>query len=247
MKNRIFRIIVPAVLAGIALALSLYRIFLSAGGGEDSFSMTAVPVAAALLLAHSVWERPRAGSYLLLGISFLLPELGVLSGLPLLSRGGRDFWQSLQPYLSTPYQFHQFKSIGVTLDIFLIAAYASLLILTVEAFIGKDFLSRFVSFVTFAGFTAYAVYYLIQYGNRIPALTAACSYLPHILICAAAVLLCLRKAEKAPREPAAAGPEDGPDYGTLRDMLLELKRMRKDGALSEAAYAEKRGKLLEKL
>ena len=53
MKNRIFRIIVPAVLAGIALALSLYRIFLSAGGGEDSFSMTAVPVAAALLLGKN--------------------------------------------------------------------------------------------------------------------------------------------------------------------------------------------------
>jgi hypothetical protein len=30
-------------------------------------------------------------------------------------------------------------------------------------------------------------------------------------------------------------------------MLLELKRMRRDGALSEAAYAEKRDKLLDRL
>ncbi len=247
MKNKIFRVIVPAVLAGAALALALYRVFLANGGGNYVISLMIVPVSAALLLTHSVWERPRAGSYWLLGISLLLLELGVLSGLPLVSRGGRDFWRSVQPYLSTPFAFQQFKSIGVTFDICLIVAYASLLILIVEAFIGKDFLSRFVSFVTAAGFTAYAVYYVIQYGNRVPALQLVCDYLPHLLICIAVVLLCLRKAEQAPRKAEEPEQENGPDYETLREMLLELKRMRRDGALSEAAYAEKRDKLLDRL
>ena len=247
MKHKIFRIIVPAALAGIATALALYRVFLSRGDGRYIISLMIVPVAAALLIAHSVWERPHAGSYLLLGMSLLLLELGALSGLPLLSRGGRDFWRSVQPYLTTPYTFHQYKSIGVTLDIFLIVAHAGMLILIVEAFIGKDFLSRFVSFVTAAGFTAYAVYYAIQYGDRVPALQLVCDYLPHILICIAAALLCLRKAKKPLRQAEEPEWDEGPDYETAREMLLELMRMKRDGRLSSEAYAERRDRLLDSL
>ena len=266
MKNRIFRVIVPAVLSGIALALALGRVWISgstgvsaqmagmpvtavlarlflSGSGGSVIQLMTVPAAAALLLAHGVWERPRTGRYLLLGLPLLLLELGALSGLPLLSRQARNFWNSVQAYFATPYMFNQYKSFWVVLDICLIAAYGSMLILIVEAFIGKDFLSRAVSFVTAAGFIAYAVYYAINY--RMNALAFACGYLPHILICIAAALLCLRKAEP-PRVSEAPGPEGGPDYETRREMLLELMRMRRDGALSEAAYAEKAGRLLEK-
>ena len=247
MKQKIFRIIVPAVLAGIALALALYRVCLYSVNADYLVSLMVVPVSAALLLAHSVWERPRAGSYWLLGISLLLLELGALSGLPLLSRSGRDFWRSVQPYLSTPYAFSQFKSIGVTLDICLITGYAGLLVLIVEAFIGKDFLSRYVSFVAAAGFIAYTAYYVYNYGPRLVFDSAATAYGPHILICLAAALLCLRKAEKAPEKAADPGQENGPDYEAYRGMLLELMRMKRDGVLSEAAYTEKRRRLLDRL
>ena len=244
MKNRIFRVILPAVLAGIALALSLIRILHS---GENAYivSLMIVPAAAGLMLAHALWERPRAGTYMMLGLSLLLLELGALSGLPLVSKNGTNLWRNLQQYLMTPYAFQQYRSIGVTFDICLIAAYGSMLILIAEAFIGKDFLSRFVSFLTAAGFIAYAVYYIINYGPRLEAFPAVCTYLPHILICLAAALLCLWKAEKP--ETLSRGRADGPDWETYREMLLELKRMKDEGALDEAAYAERRAKVLEKL
>lgn len=242
MKQKIFRVIVPAVLAGIALALALYRVYLYSRNADYIVSLMVVPVSAALLLAHCVWERPRAGSYWLLGISLLLPALGALSGLPLVSRGGRDFWRSVQPYLSTPYAFTQFKSIGVTLDICLIAAYAGMLILVAEAFIGKDFLSRYVSFVTAAGFIAYTAYYVYNYGPRLLFDDAVSSYGPHILIFAAVALMSQWKARKAPENAGY-----GPDYETNREMLLELMRMRRDGVLSEAAYTERRDRLLDTL
>ncbi len=243
MKQKIFRVIVPAVLAGIALALALYRVYLYGRDGTAIVSLMVVPVSAALLLAHSVWERPRAGSYWLLGMALVLPVLGALSGLPLVSRGGRDFWRSVQPYLSTPFAFHQYKSIGITFDICLIVAYAGLLVLIVEAFIGKDFLSRVVSFVTFAGFTAYVAVYVVNYGPRLVPGDAVCGYGPHILIFAAVALMSLWKAEKA----GDSGRADGPDYEAYREMLLELMRMRRDGALSGAAYAERRDRLLDRL
>ena len=53
----------------------------------------------------------------------------------------------------------------------------------------------------------------------------------------------LWKAEKA----GDSGRADGPDYEAYREMLLELMRMRRDGALSEAAYAERRDRLLDRL
>ena len=61
--KKILGIIVPAVLAGIALALALFR--LSLAGGDSVTSMALVPAAAGLLIAHIMWERPRRGETLL--------------------------------------------------------------------------------------------------------------------------------------------------------------------------------------
>ena len=244
--KKILGIIVPAVLAGIALALALFR--LSLAGGDSVTSMALVPAAAGLMIAHIVWERPRRGETLLLAIPLILLFLGALSSLPLISRAGRDLWRSMQPYLNTPYAFTQFKSIGVTFDICLIAAYAGTLVLAAEAVIGKDFLSRFVSFIAAGGFIAYAVFYLENYGDRTDLLTAACSYLPHILLLTAVVLLCLRKPVRPEPEPEGEWEEEEePDREALREELLELKRRRDSGGLGEEDYARARGKILEKI